>query len=104
MARASGPKTRCSGLWTEAKFTNFIKNLLRSGQRKWKPMQDCIKNARVTRGFYKCEGCQQIVPATIKHPVSGRRTKNIIADHVDPVIDPHTGFTTWDNIIDRLFV
>lgn len=104
MARPSGAKVRCSGLWTEAKFTNFIKNLLRSGQRKWKPMQDCIKNARTRRGFYHCAECEQEVPATFIHPTSGRRTKNIIADHIEPVIDPAVGFTTWDEFIERLFV
>lgn len=25
-------------------------------------------------------------------------------DHVQPVVDPATGFTTWDNFIERLFV
>lgn len=104
MVRPSGPKNRCGGAWTEAKFTNFVKNLLRSGQRKWGPMQKCIKDARVSRGIYLCNICKQEVPVTIPHPTTGRRTKNIIADHRHPVVDPALGFTTWDDFIERLFV
>jgi hypothetical protein len=105
IARPSGPKTRCGGRWTEAEYTSFVKNNLRSGTRKWAPMQDCLRRARVDRGLYRCECCGETVPATIAKDDSPRskRKKNIIVDHVRPVIDPEVGFSTWDSFIEGLF-
>lgn len=104
MARPSGPKTRCNGQWTEAKFTSFIKNLLRSGTRKWGPNGLALKMARVSRGLYECAECKEHVPTTVMDKDKGRRIKNIAVDHTEPVIDPAIGFTTWDSFIERLFV
>ena len=103
MARPSGPKTRCGGRWTEAKYVAFVKNLLRRGTTKWGPMHDCLNRARVARGLYKCEGCGEEVPATIVPEGSRKRVKNIVVDHVKPVVDPSVGFTTWDSFIEGLF-
>lgn len=100
--RPSGPKTRCSGTWTEAKFRSFIKGNLRRTTQKWKPIQDCLKFARVERGIYLCAGCNENVPATIKES-SGRRIKNVHVDHIHPVVDPTIGWTNWDDCINRLF-
>jgi hypothetical protein len=104
--RPSGDKTRCSGVWTEARFTTFIKDTLRQSTRKWKPIQDCLKFARVRRGFYLCAECGEEVTATIIHKQKNgktKRVKNAIVDHIIPIIDPHTGFTTWDDCIERMF-
>jgi 5-methylcytosine-specific restriction endonuclease McrA len=101
MARPSGPKTRCSGQWTEARFNSFIKNNLRLAAIKWAPIQECLKEARVRRGFYKCNGCKEEVTASIK--IDGKRRKNAIVDHIKPIIDPVIGFTTWDDCINRMF-
>lgn len=30
-------------------------------------------------------------------------TAKLYADHINPVVDTRTGFTTWDNYIERLF-
>lgn len=102
MARPSGPKTRCGGEWTEAKFTAFIKNNLRMASRKWSPISQALKNARVRRGFYKCAGCKEEVPASSKND-NGKRIKNAVVDHINPIIDPKVGFTTWDDCIERMF-
>ena len=102
MARPSGPKTRCGGQWTEAKFTAFIKNNLRRATIKWQPIQQALKDARTRRGFYMCNGCKQEVTASIKLD-SGKRVKNAIVDHINPIIDPAVGFTTWDDCINRMF-
>ena len=101
MARPSGPKTRCGGQWTEAKFASFIKNNLRMASRKWAPIQNCLKNARIRRGWYLCNGCKEEVPASIR--IEGKRVKNAIVDHINPIIDPKVGFTTWDECINRMF-
>lgn len=99
--RPSGDKTRCSGTWTEARYKSFIKSLLRHGTMRWKPVQDCKKEARTRRGFYRCAGCGEEVPASLKE---GRtRKNNIHVDHIAPIIDPATGFTTWDDCIERMF-
>ena len=33
-----------------------------------------------------------------------RKIKNIVADHIDPVVDPHVGFQGWDVYINRMFI
>ena len=57
--------------------------------------------ARVTRGVYLCNGCQQHVPATI--PVAKGRAKNVFVDHISPIVEPEVGFTSWDDFINNLF-
>lgn len=101
MPRPSGPKTRCSGRWTEAKYKSFIKNQLRGATRKWAPISDCLSEARTRRGFYLCNGCKKEVTATVKE--GRKRVKNVFVDHEPPVIDPELGFTTWDDCIERMF-
>ena len=100
MPRPSGPKTRCGGRWTEAKWKSFIKNQLRGATRKWAPISDCLKNARVKRGLYKCEGCGAEVPATVKD--GAKRSKNVFVDHIEPIV-PVTGWISWDSCIERMF-
>jgi len=97
-------KPRNSGQWTESRFQSFIKGNLRRASMRWGPISECLKQARVARGEYRCSGCDAIVPATIRDPESGKRIKGIVVDHTHPVIDPCVGFTTWDSVIDRLFV
>lgn len=101
MARPSGPKTRCSGKWTEAKFNSFIKNNLRRMCSKWAPIQETLKEARTRRGFYRCAGCGEEVPATTVK--DGKRAKFVHVDHTVPIIDPAVGFVSWDETINRMF-
>lgn len=103
IARPQGPLTRCGGKWTEAFFINFVKNQLRSATRKWSPIQQCKKKAKVGYGEYKCECCGEVVSPTTFDDDKGRRVTNIFVDHINPVIDPTVGFTTWDNFINGLF-
>lgn len=100
--RIGGEKTRCNKQWTEAKFKSFIKGNLRSATRKWAPIQTCLKNARVARGLYLCAGCGEHVPNTIKDE-TGKRVKNVHVDHINPIIDPATGWISWDDTIERMF-
>lgn len=94
-----------NGQWTDARKRSFIVSLLRAGFQKWGPKQECIKRARVRRGWYKCEGCKKVVPATLP-PKEGnkRRIKNIVADHIEPIVDPHKGFVSYDEWIERGFI
>lgn len=100
MARPSGPKNRCGGRWTEAKFKSFIKNQLRGATRKWAPISDCLRNARVKRGYYLCAGCNKHVTASIKE--GARRIKNVYVDHIQPIV-PVTGWISWDSCVERMF-
>lgn len=102
MARPSGPKTRANGQWTEARFKSFIRGNLRRITQKWAPIQTVLGKARVERGFYRCNECKEIVPATTK--VEGKRVKNVHVDHIEPVIDPAIGWVSWDSLIERMFV
>ena len=98
-------KPHNDGQWTSARLKSFIISQLRSATTRWSPKQVCIRDARVSRGLYKCEGCKKIVPATLP-PKKGnkRRIKNIVADHIRPIVDPAIGFTTYDDWITRCFV
>jgi len=95
------PKTRASETMTEAQFTSFIKGHLRKASRWWKPLSDTVKASNVSRGHYLCNGCNQIVTKSIV--VDGKRVNNIFVDHINPVISPLVGFTTWDDFITNLF-
>jgi len=101
MPRPSGPKSRCSGQWTEARFNSFIKSALRQASRRWAPIQQAKTNARVSRGLYECAHCKGHVPPTIRN--GSKRDKNVFVDHIHPIIDPAKGFTTWDECIERMF-
>lgn len=103
MARPSGPKTRAGGTWTEARFRSFIRGNLRRTSQRWAPISSALKNARVSRGEYICAECKQIVPATIKDE-NGKRIKNAVVDHIEPVIDPAVGWVSYDSLVERMFV
>lgn len=95
-------KPHNNGTWTDARKKGFIVSALRSAFQRWGPKSLCIKNARTRRGFYECEGCKQEVPATILH--NGKRVKNILADHIHPIVCPHVGFVDYNTWIERGFV
>jgi 5-methylcytosine-specific restriction endonuclease McrA len=86
---------------TEAAYVSFVKGHLRRASRWWKPITDTIKNARVRKGIYLCNGCRQEVTASIV--IDGKRVKNVFCDHINPVVDPTTGFSGWDNFVNNLF-
>lgn len=89
--------------WSEARFTSFIKSALRGA--RWGPRYKCIQLARVGHGLYECASCGTVGPPTLP-PEAGkkRRIKNIVADHIQPVVDPNIGFVDWNTFIARLFV
>lgn len=88
--------------WTEGRRHAFIVNVLRSGTRKWPPKYLTLneaktekkKNVRTGRlaQHYLCNVCTGEFPA-----------KEVQVDHIQPVVDPKTGFINWDTFIDRLF-
>ena len=89
---------------TEAEFRSRIVSVLRQSSRWWKPKQEAITRARVGRGKYECELCWAIWPPTLPPlPWNKRKRKNILADHIEPVV-PVTGWVSYDNWIKRCFV
>jgi hypothetical protein len=89
------------GQWTQARFNSFIKSALRSASIKWPPRytvlsEACVgskinpKSGRMAK-HYKCNQCKGDFPA-----------KEVEVNHIFPVI-PVTGFTTWDDVVKRMF-
>lgn len=99
-----GVKDKCGGRWTTARFNTFIKNILRGAHmRNWAPKGDSVKLARDGKIENPKTGRMNIAS---KCQLCGDRflEKDMKIDHVIPVIDPETGFTTWDDCINRMFV
>ena len=96
-------KPRNDGQWTEARYRSFIISTLRRSSSRWGPRNSAKRAARhheklpsPTTGrpvFHsKCAGCGGLFPET---------TTSV--DHIAPVIDPNTGFKSWDEYIERMY-
>lgn len=94
---------RCGGKWTEARFKQFIISQIRGATRKWDPKIQAKKLAWRKRGLYECNMCHNLVPPTIPSAKGGRRLANVLVDHINPIVDPCRGFTSWDEYIERTF-
>ena len=88
------------GKWTPSRFHSFIKGGLRSISNRWPPKFETLKEARTGRGEYLCAGYNK---KAHKVSLTVNRKRNVFVDHIAPVVDPVEGFTTWDNLIERLF-
>lgn len=53
----------------------FVINTLRRASYRWPARNECLKAARVARGFYKCQCCGGVFPK-----------REVSLDHVDPVV------------------
>lgn len=71
---------------------SFIIRILRNASYKWPPRSEALKQARVERGFYRCNMCKDTF-----------ERKNVQLDHIIPVINPKDGFIDWNNYIERMF-
>lgn len=78
---------------TEKKFNKkgWITSSLRRMSYRWPPRSAALSAARVERGMYRCNTCQNIFPKS-----------EIKLDHIEPVVSVKDGFTTWDDFINRL--
>jgi hypothetical protein len=81
-----GPKPKRSNL------KSFIINALRRATYRWPPRSEALKTSRKERGLYQCKYCEEYF-----------KNKEICLDHIQPVVDPKTGFTTWDDYIEKMF-
>jgi 5-methylcytosine-specific restriction endonuclease McrA len=78
---------------SRSKLQSWLVQRLRRISYAWPDRQKAYQNARVERGRYKCAICDNIFGP-----------KEVQLDHIVPVIDPHQGFTDWDDYIKRMFV
>lgn len=72
---------------------NYVKNSLRLATYKWPYFSMAVSRQRIERGLYTCESCK-----------GAFGPKEIERDHIVPVISVETGFTNWEDYINRLFV
>lgn len=93
---------RNSGLWTDARYKQFVTSALRAAFRRWPPKFRVLKNAATERRtnprsgklamHYKCASCKGEFPL-----------KEVQVDHKKPVVNTKTGFVGWDTFIERLY-
>jgi 5-methylcytosine-specific restriction endonuclease McrA len=76
----------------EQDLSRFVISILRRASYMWKPRYAVIKAARVAKAQSKCAMCSNVFS-----------TKDTVADHIHPVVDPAKGFENWDTYIKRLF-
>lgn len=69
-----------------------INSALRKVWRFGEERKQCLANARVGHGKYRCALCGHITGP-----------KGIQVDHIEPVVDPVRGRQGWDVYINRLF-
>jgi 5-methylcytosine-specific restriction endonuclease McrA len=91
-----------SGQWTQARYNSFVKSALRKASIKWPPKYQVLKEASVGRKINKLTGRmaehKRCAYCRAHFPV-----KLVSVDHILPIVDPATGFTNWDDTIERMF-
>ena len=89
-------------IWTEGRLKSFITSTLRGGFRRYPPKYEVLKEAMWGKKLNSKTGRQAIhyTCASCKHEYPA---KLVQCDHINPVVPPETGFTTWDDFIERLF-
>ncbi len=75
----------------DKELKSFVIATLRRASYRWYSRTEALKNARVSRGLYKCESCGAV-----------EKKANVQLDHISPIV-PTTGWDTWDGFINRLF-
>ena len=115
-------KTRDNGTKSEKQFRAWLISQLRKITRIWGPKNLCLQQAKdkakerieaapekyeeyltkkgkAKRGYFVCATCDEI-----QHIKTKDGKSNIAADHIEPIIDPTTGFRDWNTWFDRAFV
>ena len=77
----------------QVNLKSFLVRNLRRISYKWPPRNVALREARIERGVYVCNMCGE-----------NFRNKEIVLDHIEPVINPSTGFVDWNEYVERLFV
>lgn len=81
---------------TKTSKTFVLQRFLFAGLRKlsrfYPPKNEALKKARVAPATFQCALCKK-----------GFERSSVNVDHIEPVIDPKTGFKDWNTYIARLF-
>lgn len=90
------------GKWTVGRFNSFITSVLRSGARRWQPKYETLNAAKTEKKVNVATGriAQHYRCALCKNEFTA---KDMEVDHISPVVDPLTGFESWDVFIQRLY-
>ena len=88
--------------WTPGRIRAFVTSVLRAGSRRWPPKYKTLAAAKTEKKINKKSGrlAQHYLCACCCDEFT---SKDVQVDHIVPIIDPKTGFTTWDDFIARLF-
>lgn len=81
----------------DKRVKGFIVRALRRFWLYWEPRQTVVKNAMVSRGFYKCNVCKG----------ESFKRNELHVDHIEPVQNVQFAMTTWYDLIlwiTRLYV
>ena len=102
MTKQKPEKKHNGGQWTRSRFESFIKSALRAATRRWPQKHQALKDACVGKKLnratgkeifhYKCAGCGKLFKGA-----------DVAVDHIEPVVNPKTGFVSWDVYIERMF-
>jgi len=96
MAKQKRPKgsneSRTAGI-SKSVETYTINVLRRYAWARWVPRYNVLKEARQARGKYICARCNSLFGP-----------KEVVVDHIDPVVDPEEGWKGFDSYISRLLV
>lgn len=83
-----------------AKPVNIKTKIIASLRQIWRfydpSRKKCIDEARLKRGYYKCNMCGMEVPSTVN------KKSNIVVDHINPII-PVSGWVDFNHFILHLF-
>ncbi len=69
----------------------LVMGTLRRASYRWPPRNEAMREAKISRGIYKCAACK-----------GEFRRKDVQMDHREPVVDPKSGFIGWESYIERL--
>lgn len=98
---ATRKKKKSIRITTEKEAEAFLRawliQKLRRLSYQWPSRKEAIKAARVERGKYECAMCKAAEVDKLYGP------KEIVADHIDPVISVEEGFVDWNIYLKRLF-
>lgn len=76
----------------KADLKKFLIPVLRRATYRWTARSEALKDARKERNTYECAMCNDMF-----------KNNEVVLDHILPVVDPKTGFTNWDDYINRMF-
>lgn len=71
---------------------SFVIASLRKASYRWPARSEALNKSKTAPNTYTCNMCKDSF---------GR--KDVRLDHIDPIVDPTTGFIGWDSYVERLF-